>query len=75
MSACRAVCRFCTRRIALTATGYVWTHGRPECRGSRLLPLAYYEQQPRTYWPTWHNGRRVTTIPGPDTWNSKENAA
>jgi len=67
----RRACRFCNRRTAITPTGRYWTHGRPECPGSRK-PASY---NPAAYWPKHHRGRRVVTIPGPDTWNLKETAA
>lgn len=74
MTARKAVCRFCTRRIALTPKGRVWPHGPAggRCRKPGRLPATL---DARTYWPTRHYGRHVTTIPGPDTWNPKENAA
>lgn len=67
----RRACRFCNRRTAITPKGRFWTHGRPECPGSRK-PASY---NPGAYWPKRYRGRRVVIIPGPDTWNPKENAA
>ena len=67
----RRRCRFCDRRPAITPTGRFWTHGRPQCPGSGK-PASY---RPRLPWPAYHRGRRVVTIPGPDTWNPKETAA
>ncbi|MEU9947051.1 hypothetical protein [Streptomyces sp. NPDC047939] len=71
----RADCRYCPQRIAVTQDGRLWPHGprTDRCRGSRRWPATH--DQPRHYWPTRHHGRRVTTIPGPDTWNPKELAA
>lgn len=74
MTARRATCRFCGRTGAVTSKGYLWPHGPTggRCRKPGRLPATY---NPAAYWPSRHNGRRVTTIPGPDTWNPKENAA
>lgn len=94
----RKRCRFCGGRPAITPTGRCWTHGRPECEGSRLvaIPVPHISRQDwpkqavgatevvrqdpvpyivRQGWPKRYRGRRVVTIPGPDTWNPKENAA
>lgn len=74
MTARRGRCAYCHRYIAVTAAG-LWPHGPARnCRGTHTLP-ALYDTPPRHHWPTWHRGRRVTTIPGPDTWNPKETAA
>ncbi|WP_097865873.1 hypothetical protein [Streptomyces sp. rh34] len=74
MTARRGWCAYCHRLITVTAAG-LWPHGPGrDCRGNHTLP-AVYDTRPRRYWPTWHNGRRVHTIPGPDTWNPKETAA
>jgi hypothetical protein len=71
----RAHCRYCPRRIAITRNGRVWPHGSPQCRGSGRAPATFDYAPTEPYWPTWHHGRRVTTVPGPDTWNPKETAA
>ncbi|MFJ1782446.1 hypothetical protein ACIOKA_37705 [Streptomyces anulatus] len=74
MTARRGWCAYCDRLIAVTSAG-LWPHGPARaCRGNHTLP-ALYDTAPVRHWPTWHNGRRVTTIPGPDTWNPKETAA
>ncbi|WP_144316934.1 hypothetical protein [Streptomyces sp. sk226] len=74
MTARRGWCAYCDRLIAVTSAG-LWPHGPARsCRGNHTLP-ALYDTAPVRYWPTWHRGRRVTTIPGPDTWNPKETAA
>jgi hypothetical protein len=70
----RRRCPHCGGLPAITPTGRYWTHGRPECDGSRriAIPAPHLD---RHIWPKRHRGRRVTTIPGPDTWNPEENAA
>ncbi|MEV2259159.1 hypothetical protein AB0J13_10925 [Streptomyces anulatus] len=74
MNARRGWCAYCDRLIAVTSAG-LWPHGPGrDCRGTHTLP-ALYDTRPTRHWPTWHNGRRVHTIPGPDTWNPKETAA
>lgn len=72
MTARRGRCAYCHRFIAVTPAG-LWPHG-PGCQGTHTLP-AMYDTPPARHWPTRHHGRRVTTIPGPDTWNPKETAA
>ncbi|CAL9668195.1 hypothetical protein SUDANB145_07271 (plasmid) [Streptomyces sp. enrichment culture] len=57
----RVTCPGCGKRVALTPTRRLWTHGRPPCpRSRRRLTVA---------WGTHYRGRRVITVPGPDTWN------
>lgn len=73
MTGRRGVCRYCHRPIALTTRGLIWTHGQPQCRGSRTQP-SFDSPRPH-YWPARHHGRRVTLVPGPDTWNPREEAA
>ncbi|MFF8250133.1 hypothetical protein [Streptomyces griseus] len=74
MTARRGWCAYCDRLIAVTTAG-LWPHGPGRsCQGTHTLP-ALYDTDPVRYWPTWHRGRRVHTIPGPDTWNPKETAA
>lgn len=71
MTARRGQCAYCHRYITVTPAG-LWPHGPARnCRGNHTLPALYDTR----HWPTWHNGRRVHTIPGPDTWNPKETAA
>ena len=67
MTASRVSCPACGKRIALTSKRRLWKHGRPTCpqSGRRLSHI----------WPARHKGRRVQTIPGPDTWNPREEAA
>jgi len=66
-------CRYCKRPIALTRRRFLWAHGtQPDgCPGTGSRPI----DEPARYWPAYHYGRRVVTIPGPDTWNTKETAA
>lgn len=66
----RARCRVCRRPVALTPRGVVWTHGRPECPGSRHLP--YGTPDTRRIWPAKHRGRRVALVGGGiDTWTDR----
>lgn len=60
-SGTRVTCPSCGKKVALTGRRRLWKHGRPVCprSGGRLTHV----------WPAKHRGRRVTTIPGPDTWN------
>lgn len=76
MTARRGLCRWCDRYIAVSGSGRLWTHGGggDACPGSRTRP-ALFGERPEHYWPTRYRGRRVVTIPGPDTYNPKENAA
>lgn len=67
MAALRVTCPSCGRRVALTPTGRLWTHGRPVCPQSRR-PLS-------KIWPAKFRGRRVRTVPGPDTWNPTQGEA
>lgn len=75
MTARRADCRYCPQRIAVTTEGRLYTHGplHDRCRGSGRFPATH--DQPRRFWPAWHRGRRVVTIPGPDTYQPQETAA
>lgn len=57
----RVDCPACHRSVAMTARSLLYKHGSPECERSRR-PVG-------RIWPTRHKGRRVRTIPGPDTWN------
>jgi hypothetical protein len=57
----RIPCPGCQEPTALSASGWLSRHGSPPCpRSGRPLGRI---------WPTRHRGRRVRTIPGPDTWN------
>lgn len=67
MAASRTICPDCGRPVAMTVRGLLYKHGTPPCRRSRR-PVG-------KLWPTRHKGRRVHTIPGPDTWNPEETAA
>ena len=70
-----AHCRFCPDRAAVAPTGRLEIHGNPQCRGSGRYPATFDLDPTEHYWPAHHYGRQVVTIPGPDTWNPKENAA
>lgn len=69
MAAIRVDCPSCQQRVAMSARGRLSKHGSPECERSRK-PVGHI-------WPSRHLGRRVQTIPGPDTWNptNREEAA
>ena len=54
-------CPACHKPVRMSSRGVLYRHGSPECVRSRR-PVG-------RIWPTRHRGRRVTTIPGPDTWN------
>jgi hypothetical protein len=45
--------------------GRLYRHGSPPCNRRTTGRI----------WPARHRGRRVTTIPGPDTWNPSQGAA
>jgi hypothetical protein len=57
----RVPCPACGKRVGLTGKRRLWQHGRPVCpqSGRRLTRI----------WPSRHRGRKVRTVPGPDTWN------
>lgn len=57
----RVSCPDCHRPVAMTSRGRLYKHGKPECPRSRK-PVG-------RIWPGRWRGRRVRTIPGPDTWN------
>lgn len=62
MAPIRIDCPACQQPVAMTSRGVLYKHGSPvECERSRR-PVG-------RIWPTRHKGRRVRTIPGPDTWN------
>jgi hypothetical protein len=64
----RIDCPACQQSVAMTPRGRLYRHGSPECERSGK-PLG-------RIWPARHRGRRVRTIPGPDTWNpTREGAA
>lgn len=57
----RTPCPGCQQPTAMSVRGILARHGNPPCpRGGKPLGRI---------WPTRHQGRRVQTIPGPDTWN------
>ena len=57
----RIDCPACQQPVGMTSAGRLYKHGSPECDRSRK-PVG-------RIWPTRHRGRRVRTVPGPDTWN------
>lgn len=65
----RSACPSCRRPVAVTTDGRIWTHGpvSARCRGSRHR--ARPGPAPVRHWPARHRGRRIVTVPGPDTWN------
>ncbi|MFJ7297616.1 hypothetical protein [Streptomyces collinus] len=53
----RIPCPDCQQNVALTSRGRLYPHGTcPRRTVGRI-------------WPSRHKGRKVRTIPGPDTWN------
>lgn len=61
----RIPCPACQRAVGLSAGGRLYRHGDCPKSGKPVGRI----------WPTRHRGRRVQTIPGPDTWNPIEGAA
>jgi hypothetical protein len=61
----RIPCPVCHQDVGLTARGLLYRHG--DCPNSGK-PVG-------RIWPTRHRGRKVRTIPGPDTWNPRQGAA
>ncbi len=61
MDGIRIDCPACKRPVVMSSSGRVDPHGSPPCErsGKRVGRI----------WPARHFGRRVTPIPGPDTWN------
>lgn len=59
----RGRCPTCGQNVAITQSGLPWAHGTPRC------PPAPARRNVRHSWPRRHRGRRVVTVPGPDTWN------
>lgn len=57
----RIACPACQRKVAMSSRGRLSRHGSPPCARSGR-PVG-------RIWPAKWRGRRVTTIPGPDTWN------
>ncbi|MFF9898480.1 hypothetical protein [Streptomyces longispororuber] len=55
----RTRCPDCGRRAIVTITGQLRAHGQPRCPRRTLGRV----------WETRHRGRRVITLPGPDTWS------
>lgn len=60
MAPIRIDCPACHASVAMSSRGVLYRHGSPECERSRR-PVG-------RIWPARHHGRRVRTIPGPDTW-------
>jgi hypothetical protein len=61
----RVTCPTCQQLVAMTSRGRLYRHGSPPCLRRTVGRI----------WPARHRGRRVQTIPGPDTWNPIEGAA
>jgi hypothetical protein len=61
MAPIRITCPDCYQDVAMSSRGRLYKHGSPECTRSRR-PVG-------RIWPSRHKGRKVRTIPGPDTWN------
>lgn len=57
----RIDCPACHRPVAMTSRGRLYRHGSPACERSGR-PVG-------RIWPARWRGRKVRTIPGPDTWN------
>ncbi len=57
----RVPCPDCQEQVPMSSRGVLYKHGTPPCERSRK-PVG-------RIWPTRHRGRKVRTIPGPDTWN------
>lgn len=55
----RTPCPGCGRSVGLSSRGVLYRHGDCPRSGKPVGRI----------WPTRHRGRRVRTIPGPDTWN------
>ena len=61
MAGIRIDCPTCQQSVAMSARGRLSRHGSPPCERSG--------KHVGRIWPARHRGRRVRTIPGPDTWN------
>jgi hypothetical protein len=63
----RIPCPVCHRNVGMTARGLLYRHANCPKSGKPVGRI----------WPTRHRGRKVRTIPGPDTWSpsSLEGAA
>ncbi|KPI31412.1 hypothetical protein OV320_2628 [Actinobacteria bacterium OV320] len=61
MGAARTDCPSCLKPVLMSEYGRLDEHGSPRCErsGKRVGRI----------WPAKHFGRRVQTVPGPDTWN------
>lgn len=59
MAAIRINCPACDESVRMSPRGRLYRHGDCERSGKPVGRI----------WPARHFGRRVTTIPGPDTWN------
>ena len=57
MAPIRIDCPSCQQPVAMTSSGRLYRHGSPSCPRRTVGRI----------WPARHHGRRVTTIPGPDT--------
>jgi len=55
----RVECPACQQPVAMSPRGRLYRHGSPTCPRRTVGRI----------WPARHFGRRVRTIPGPDTWN------
>lgn len=58
MAAIRIQCPACRERVLMSSRGRLYRHGDCERSGKPVGRI----------WPARHHGRRVQTIPGPDTW-------
>lgn len=61
----RVPCPTCQQKVAMTVRGRLARHGHRDGRP----PCARSGRPVGRIWSTRHKGRRVVTIPGPDTWN------
>lgn len=61
----RTPCPDCQQDVAMSSRGRLYPHGSPPCQRRTVGRI----------WPTRHKGRKVRTIPGPDTWTPRRGAA
>ncbi|MFD8777574.1 hypothetical protein [Streptomyces sp. NPDC059916] len=61
----RIPCPACQEQVRMSSRGRLHKHGDCPKSGKPVGRI----------WPTRHHGRRVRTIPGPDTWNPKSRGA
>ncbi|WP_086562018.1 hypothetical protein [Streptomyces africanus] len=59
----RTPCPDCQALVAMSPRGLLARHGRKDD------PCPRSGRPVGRIWPTRHKGRKVRTIPGPDTWN------